>query len=131
MKKLRLKWETLKLRFAQWAVSKLAQKGSVSDGYHTFDELYEHRCRLYMELCYQVKFSTGKAVWCSIVHSDGTWFDGWFVLGINKEPGKQITYHLPMKMYHEAIQFAEIIPMAPEYDGHTSAQVLERIKELQ
>lgn len=25
--------------------------GDISDGYHTFDELYEHRCLLFIRLC--------------------------------------------------------------------------------
>lgn len=34
--------------------------GKVSDGYHTFDELYEHRCLLFINL---VHFNLGNAAW--------------------------------------------------------------------
>ena len=130
MKKLSLKWEALKLRFAKWVVSKLAAKGKISDGYHTFDELYEHRIRLFIQLCRKLKSSSDIPVWCSVVHSDGTWFDGWFVLGIFTEEGKQITYHLPMKHYSEVIEFADVRSMAPTFDGHTSTDVLNRLRQL-
>jgi hypothetical protein len=105
----------------------------VSDGYHTFDELYEHIITLFIELCRQVRFwnkSNPKAVWCSTKHSDGSTFGDWFVLGISKEKGKQITYYLPARFWSEVTDFAEILEQAPEWDGHTPADVLERLKML-
>jgi len=121
----------------------------VSDGYHTFDELYDHRITLYIALAKfandddfrkmeQVKFLRGfawrkedwtRAVWRSKVHSDGSTFDGWFVLGLGREAGKQITYHLPDARWDECA-FAETLDKSPDFDGHTSADVLARIKAL-
>lgn len=101
---------------------------SVCDGYHTFDELYEHRITLYIALCKQI-FFTNKIVWRSKLHSDGSNFAGWFILGINKEIGKQITYHLPLSKWNET-EFATTYDKAPEFDGHKSQDVLERIKSL-
>jgi hypothetical protein len=105
--------------------------GSTSDGYHTFDELYEHRIVLYLALCRQLVDQGVKQLrpWRSLLHSDGTSFDGWFILGIGKEPGEQITYHLPMSRWGETF-FAETLPKAPEFDGHTPKDVLERIGRL-
>jgi hypothetical protein len=102
----------------------------VSDGYHTFGELYEHRITLFIKLCvlYQ-KNNYYKSVWKSKLHSDGSSFDGWFILGINKEKSKQITYHLPMDKW-DITRFADELEKAPEWDGHTSNDVLERIKLL-
>lgn len=105
-----------------------------SDGDHTFAELYEHRCVLFIALCKQrtehncnrEKFHN---VWRSELHSDGTSFKDWFILGMGKEKGKQISYHLPIKMWKET-EFAETLEVAPEWDGHTSPDVLERIKKL-
>jgi hypothetical protein len=104
--------------------------GKISDGYHTFDELYEHRITLYIALCKQM-FFTNKIVWRSKKHSDGELAFGgtWFVLGINKEKAKQITYHLPIHKWNET-KFATEYDKAPEFDGHTSTDVLERIKKL-
>lgn len=105
--------------------------GKTSDGYHTFDELYDHRITLYIALCKIMasRYSTYKNIWRSKLHSDGTSFDGWFILGINKTAGKQITYHLPLERWEET-NFAETLEKAPEFDGHTSADVLKRIKEI-
>lgn len=108
----------------------------ISDGYHTFGELYEHRFELYIALCMKITFGLNKSggketnrVWRSLFHSNGSGIAGWFLLGIDKEPGKQITYHLPLSKW-EVCHFAETLDKAPEFDGHTSDDVLERIKNL-
>ena len=110
------------------------QDVQISDGYHTFDELYDHRIKLWIALC-RVRVSAADeggydhCVWRSVLHSDGTGFDGWFVLGMFKDAGRQITYHLPMSRWSDC-DFAETLSRAPEFDGHTSADVLERIATL-
>lgn len=111
-----------------------------SDGYHTFDELYDHRITLFIALCkmnerafrhYGVQHEGmppwRNPVWRSHLHSDGSSFDGWFILGIHDEAGKQITYHLPVDRWDEC-DFAETRDRAPEWDGHTAADVLDRLK---
>ena len=111
--------------------------GKISDGYHTFDELYEHRITLFIALCKQIQamdheygdYYEHERVWKSKLHSDGTMFDDWFVMGIGKEKGKQITYHLPISKWEEA-EFFVILEKAPEWDGHTPEDVLKRIKNL-
>lgn len=100
----------------------------VSDGYHTMDELYEHRIILFIVFT-KIMASFGNIVWRSKKHSDGSSFDGWFILGVHKEKGKQITYHLPDSMWDE-VSFAETLDLAPEWDGHTSKDILERLKML-
>lgn len=104
--------------------------GDISDGYHTFDELYEHRITLYIALCRKLSQIHYKGfIWMSKLHSDGSKFDGWFVLGIGKEKGEQITYHLPESKWDECY-FAEELEKAPEFDGHAPSNVLERIENL-
>ena len=103
--------------------------GDISDGFHTFDELYEHRMILFIALSKRLRSNAMDWVWPSKIHSDGTSFDGWFILGIGKEIGKQITYHLPISKWEET-NFAETLDKAPEYDGHTPEDVLERLKNL-
>lgn len=115
---------------------------SISDGYHTFDELYDHRITLYIALCKakqewvylpgvrnMVKDGYDKKVWRSKIHADGTNYKGWFILGIGRKKGEQITYHIPLKRWKET-NFAETLDKAPKYDGHTSEDVLTRIKTL-
>lgn len=116
--------------------------GEVSDGYHTFNELYEHRIVLFIAFCKQLNEKINAdningvkmaeisgAIWRSKTHSDGSKWDGWFVLGINREKGIQITYHLPIEKWKET-DFAETLDKAPEFDGHTPKDVLERLKDL-
>ena len=114
----------------------------ISDGYHTFDELYDHRITLYIALCKSIQdwvYLSGvrnmapdgydKKVWRSTIHSDGSNYDGWFLLGINRKKGEQITYHIPLSRWDET-DFAQTLKKAPKFDGHTSTDVLERIKKL-
>lgn len=122
------------------------------DGYHTFDELYDHRITLYIVLCNMVNdadeirkslksFKEGfsfdqngwvRMVWRSKCHSDGElcFSTGTqYILGINKEKGEQITYHIPIERWNET-DFAETLERAPEWDGHSSHEVLLRLKNL-
>lgn len=107
----------------------------ISDGYHTFDELYNHRITIYIALCRVLaKNNEGQDaqdivddIWRSKRHSDGSMFEGQFVLGISRGWGRQITYHIPLTRWDETY-FAETLDHAPEYDGHTSEDVLSRIK---
>lgn len=105
------------------------------DGYHTFDELYDHRITLFIALCEVVAaggFYKNPQVWRSKKHSDGKLCFGTgtqFVLGMNKEINKQITYHIPIERWDQT-DFAETLEQAPEWDGHTSEDVLNRLKYL-
>lgn len=110
----------------------------VSDGYHTFDELYDHRITLFISLCrFAQRLHNGEGpewmpVWRSKRHSDGEVCFGTgtqFVIGIGKEKGEQITYHIPIERWDET-EFAETLEQAPEWDGHSSQDVLERLKTL-
>ena len=102
----------------------------ISDGYHTFEQLYEHRIVLYIKLANLIwKDPRGLPVWRSKKHSDGSEWDGWFLLGIGVAQGEQITYHIPISYWNEC-GFAENRMMAPEFDGHTSEDVLNRLKQL-
>jgi hypothetical protein len=108
----------------------ISSAGQISDGYHTFDELYEHRIVLYIALLQELD-NTGKArPWKSLKHHDGYQWDGWFILGLFDKPGEQITYHLPMAYWEVCETFAHTLPFAPYFDGHTSADVLIRIAKL-
>lgn len=115
------------LRLASQLNLKPAQ---ITDGYHTFEELYTHRIELYVALCKIIKGNFSVPVWASTKHSDGSSYDNWFILGIYKDKGRQITYHLPSNYWSEVCEFAEILEQAPEFDGHSSADVIDRIKKL-
>jgi len=105
--------------------------GEVSDGYHTFNELYESRHLLFCALS-QMANLRREPPYCWKAHThwiDGklepVW-DGWFVAGIQLG-GKMITYHLPLEYWSlfDGIEQKQ----APPHDGHTSHDVIERLRE--
>ena len=102
----------------------------ISDGFHTIEELYEHRIILFITLCRLYRSINDKAIWISLKHSDGSNYDGWFIMGINREKDKQISYHLPLRFWGICKTIAEVLDKAPEWDGHTSNDVLKRISQL-
>jgi hypothetical protein len=90
--------------------------GNVSDGYHTFNELYHHRMMLFAVVCNQ----NFEISWKSKLHNDGTMFPDYFIVGINTPDG-QYTYHYNIK--HWDTFKCKAIDKAPEYDGHTPSDI--------
>lgn len=99
--------------------------GDTSDGYHTFNELYHHRAVLFSVI---VNASPDRA-WKSLKHHDGSMYDGMFIVGI-ETPDGQATYHYDKEPYWDMFACREL-ERAPEWDGHTPAQAIERISRLQ
>jgi hypothetical protein len=97
-------------------------KGEVSDGYHTFNELYDHRCHLFIALMHQ---SDPSLSWRSKLHDDGTNYPEWFIAGMDLPTGT-ISYHLPLWMWSmtDGIMTLE---RAPKWDGHTAEDVVKRL----
>lgn len=98
--------------------------GEVSDGYHTFDDLYAHRCRLFVAL---MRAYPNKSFW-SRKHSDGSSFEGWVLAAIRTRAG-WVTYHLPESEVPNIVMIREE-EFGKEWDGHTSDDVLERLLTL-
>ena len=95
--------------------------GEVSDGYHTFNELYEHRHALFLNLM------QGRNSWISKLHDDGSSMEGWFVAGIHLDSG-MVTYHLPERLWDKACAVCkEVLDKAPFWDRHTSKDVIDRL----
>lgn len=97
--------------------------GNVSDGYHTFNELYGHRNTLFSVLSsvfWQLSWKTRK-------DKDGNEIEGWFIAGIETPVG-QVTYHLPDEYWHK-ISVVEI-ERNENFDGHDSFDVIERLPSL-
>jgi len=95
--------------------------GKVSDGYHTFEDLYEHRHVLLMALM----MSNSGLSWKSRKHSDGSdAYEGWFLAGMTLPTG-QITYHLPNRLF-DMLEVSDLT-LPPEYDGHIPAEVIIRL----
>ncbi len=101
----------------------MSDKGNISDGYHTFNELYEHRHALFLNVVKAHKEQAFK----TLRNQKGELWEGWFILGINTPHG-QITYHLPM-FYWTLADVPEVERNA-DYDGHTSQDVVARLLAL-
>jgi len=98
--------------------------GRVSDGYHTFDELYHHRAILFSVICNQNK----ELAWKAKSHDDGTMYANMFIVGI-KTPLGQATYHYDVNPYWDMFD-VQALDKAPRWDGHTPTQAIERIAIL-
>lgn len=90
----------------------------LSDGYHTFDELYEHRNTLFLALV--AAFS--KHAWYRLDYKD------WFCVYLDLPNGGQISYHLKNDMLR-VVQALGVRkePEEEHYDGHEGDQVLNRL----
>jgi hypothetical protein len=94
--------------------------GEVSDGYHTFNQLYHQRAILFATIVNQNK----NISWKSYKHSDGKYcFDSngeWFIVGIDTPEGSY-TYHYK-KEYWDYFDCKEL-DCGKEWDGHTEEDV--------
>jgi len=115
---------------ARWgspAPAPQADVSQLSDGYHTFAELYEHRHSLMLALMR----AQPHICWFSRRHADGELPFGsgdWFIVGAEL-PGAPITYHLPVTLYSLAQKTgATELPTGRPWDGHTAADVVQRLR---
>lgn len=94
--------------------------GEVSDGYHTFNQLYHQRAVLFACIVNQNK----NKAWKSFKHSDGKYcFDSngeWFIVGVDTPQGSY-TYHYS-KEYWDMFDCKEL-QCGKEWDGHTEEDV--------
>lgn len=88
----------------------------VTDGYHTFDELYYHRMKLFALICHMNK----DVAWKSWLHHDGTMFDGSFIVGVQTSEG-QYSYHYNAEHF-DTFEVREL-EKAPTYDGHQPSDI--------
>lgn len=99
--------------------------GQVSDGYHTFDELYAQRTALFAALMR----SHPEAAWWSHKHADGTSFPGYILAGIHTQEG-HATYHLP-ESATPLMPYDSEYGRGPDWDGHTAADVIQRLASIE
>lgn len=108
--------------------TKSSDTGEVSDGYHTFNELYRYRM-LYNAAFFNALAKEGSIKMCkSRRHSDGEkcfGSDDWFIV-MAILPTGQISNHYESK-YWDLFNIPES-GMAFEYDGHTPNEAADRIE---
>lgn len=98
-------------------ISMLPEKDLITDGSHTFDELYFHRMILFAALCKKNKYLS----WKSKLHEDGTMFKDYFIVGIDTPEGTY-SYHYHMQ-YWDHFDGIREYENAPEWDGHKPEDV--------
>ena len=90
----------------------------ISDGYHTFEELYYQRMMLTKTVALAAINNFDKdTVYRSKLHSDGTMYKDFFIVVFNTPEGN-FSYHYHM-MYWGVFDFLKELPNAEEFDGHT------------
>ena len=92
----------------------------ISDGYHTMQELYDHRCLIFACL---INSNLDKS-WKSLLHFDGSMYKDWFICGINTKNGV-CSYHLPIK-YFDLVK-CKSVDNAPEWRGETPQMCLTNL----
>ena len=99
-------------------VAGVAEIDDLSDGFHTFRQLYYQRMMLFATI---VKQNKDKA-WKSFRHEDGElcFGGGWFIVGIDTPKGSY-TYHYENKYFD--LFDCEILDYGKHWDGHTEKDV--------
>ena len=94
------------------------KSGELSDGYHTFNDLYCQRMFLFAIIVNQNK----ELAWKSLKHEDGELCFGgdWFIVGIDTPRGSY-TYHYETNYW--SLFDCQELEVAKHWDGHTSKDV--------
>ncbi|MBQ8219196.1 MAG: hypothetical protein IJZ79_05530 [Bacilli bacterium] len=98
----------------------------ISDGNHTFADLYLQRMHMFSVIC----CCYPELSWKSKKHFDEAndpMFNGCFIVGINT-PSGIATYHFKLE-YWDEFPIKEL-EHAPKYDGYSPDDVLSRVKSL-
>lgn len=90
--------------------------GEISDTYHTFDELYNHRMVLFAVICNTYR----SKAWESQLHDDGTMYRDYFIVGITTPMG-DYSYHYPLIDW-DKFKVKEL-DKAPAWDGHIPGDI--------
>lgn len=110
----------------------------VSDGYHTFGDLYDHRRALTIALARAITHGANGHGWRSwrgttVVRSkrhhpeDSPMFEGgYFVVVFELAGAGQVSYHYQLKHWDEFDGVREV-DHAPIWDGHTPEDTLSRL----
>lgn len=99
-------------------VAGVTEIDDLSDGFHTFRQLYYQRMVLFATI---VKQNKDKA-WKSLRHEDGElcFGGGWFIVGIDTPEGSY-TYHYEDNYY--SLFDCEELERSKHWDGHTEKDV--------
>ena len=105
-------------------------ENEISDGYHSFEVLYEFR-KLYNALLFNEWAENGKIeVYKSKKHYDGEFCfgGGWFIV-VAMLPTGQISNHYKLEDW-DLFKISEYEKSKYEFDGHTAYDVIDRMKKM-
>lgn len=111
-------------------IKNLPSAKQISDGWHTFDELYEFR-KMYNALLFNEWAALGLyKVHKSLKHFDGEYCfgGGWFIV-VAELPTGQISNHYKVGDWH-LFDIPSAEKALIQYDGHDAADVLHRMKKF-
>lgn len=117
----------------------------IRDEYHSIHELYQHRMALNialfngwaknrrdLELYFDIKRLPFNVVLPEVMksklHHDGTMFEGDYFIVMAITQFGQISYHYTLKHW-DKFRIPEV-ERTPEWDGHSSMEVMERLMKL-
>ena len=101
----------------------------ISDGYHTFDELYEYRKLYHAAFINSIDQNIGVSVEKSKVHHDGTNWEGWFIIVIQSANFGQISNHYKIEDW-DLFCCREVKKATEPWDGHTPEEGKKRLGYL-
>lgn len=125
-----------KLKEVQSDILMLKEAGidisSLSDGYHSFGELYDYRMvynSLVANMIVEGKDLPHAFANKSYMHSDGKlcFGGGWFVVNI-RTPDGWVSNHYKA-FYWDLFKIPQVM-YAPDWDGHTPEQAYERLRKF-
>lgn len=101
----------------------------ISDTWHTFGELYQHRSILYIKLCQELSLKKKYFVFKTKKHYDGSIMKGYFILGIKLPDQSYISYHMKNKDWL-LCEFAKEIEKSPIEKKYTSTDAISNLLKL-
>lgn len=113
-----------------WVAPSGVNADEISDGYHTFGELYDHR-RALTALLAALAARVGNS-WRSKAHhpEDSPMFEGgYFIVGVELPGAGTITYHYKLSHWDDFATVPEL-EHAPKWDGAPPSETVERLLKV-
>lgn len=112
----------------RWVPSDGIRTDEITDGRHTFGELYAHRRALTAVLA--ASAGSMDDAWRSRAHhpDDDPMFEGCFIVGIELPTGT-ITYHYKIEFWDD-FAAVPVLEHAPKWDGAGPDETVTRLLEL-